>query len=342
MHISSAFCREAPVEPNQTDDTGLTINPDKLIHLQQSDNLEESPQSGTEEDIEILERLNEDPGVQTEEPEMCEDVDQKVDPEQSETAQEQDDNEEPSIQEADNAERTENSQEILELTEKLERIGCSEQQDCDQTTLQDIEPTKQAEDSESEQLGMTEESEQIQADEQHCEESDQLQNLKESPQMETTEQSAQPANADELEDSTQLEQTVCVEGKDPGVAEQQEQTEQNEQSLQTTDLSQRALSEQPVEPDNTDESEITEQLSPETEVTQPTAEVELNQEISHQAEKVGGTVVANGEQPKPTETVVPHMNGGDVERDMARRLAERLHKLDGIQRVDVVKHIDKE
>ncbi|KAM7368957.1 hypothetical protein PAMP_013257 [Pampus punctatissimus] len=313
---------EAPIEPQQTDNTALTINPDELINLQQLDISEESLHSGTKEDIVIPEQLDED-----EEPEMCEDVDQKVDPKQSEDAQQQDDNEEPSIQEADEAERIENTQEILESTGNLEHTDCSEQQDSDQMTPQDIEPTMQPENSESEPSM-----------------SHLLQQLEESLQMETTEQSTQPANVDQLEDSSQLERTVCVEAEDPGVVEQQEQneqTEKNEQTLQTTDLSQPAVSEQPVKADKTDESEITEQLCPETEVAQQTAKAELNQEMSHQEEEVGGTVVANGEQPKP-ETVVPHMNGGDVEREMARRLAERLHKLDGIHRVDVVKHIDKD
>uniref|UniRef100_A0A671YW45 PH and SEC7 domain-containing protein 3-like n=1 Tax=Sparus aurata TaxID=8175 RepID=A0A671YW45_SPAAU len=36
------------------------------------------------------------------------------------------------------------------------------------------------------------------------------------------------------------------------------------------------------------------------------------------------------------------MNGGEVDREKARCLAERLFKLDGIQRVDVVKHLDKD
>uniref|UniRef100_A0A3Q3KCI5 SEC7 domain-containing protein n=1 Tax=Monopterus albus TaxID=43700 RepID=A0A3Q3KCI5_MONAL len=35
-------------------------------------------------------------------------------------------------------------------------------------------------------------------------------------------------------------------------------------------------------------------------------------------------------------------NNREVERQMARCLAERLYKLDGIQRLDVVKHLDKD
>uniref|UniRef100_A0A3Q3VVA5 SEC7 domain-containing protein n=1 Tax=Mola mola TaxID=94237 RepID=A0A3Q3VVA5_MOLML len=51
---------------------------------------------------------------------------------------------------------------------------------------------------------------------------------------------------------------------------------------------------------------------------------------------------SNGMQPEPPEMAVPRMNGCDVDSEMAGRLAERLFKLDGIQRVDVVKHLDKD
>lgn len=365
LHVSSTLYREVSAELLQSDDTGLTLNPDKLIDLQQSEFLEESQHSGTEEDIEILERLHEDPTRQTEEPEMCEDVAQNVEPEQSEAV---DNGEEALIQEAENAERIENSQEILELTENLEETSCSEQPDCDQTAFEEGEASPQPEHSESEQLEMTIEPEQI--EEQHSEDSEQLgqsEHLEQSPQMELTEQSTQPENTEQTEESAQLEQTeeteesaqseqsVCVDAE--AIAEQQEQTEptmQNEQSQQMTNSPPPPLPEQLVEPENSYQSEITEQMSPEAEVTQQTAEVALNQvgtqaETLQQAEEVGvsengdaQTVIANGEQPKPPETAVPLMNGGEVDREMAHHLAERLYKLDGIQRVDVVKHLDKE
>lgn len=54
--------------------------------------------------------------------------------------------------------------------------------------------------------------------------------------------------------------------------------------------------------------------------------------------KEDAIVETNGEQCKVTS----HMNGGDVVRDEACRLAEKLFKLDGIQRIDVVKHLDKD
>lgn len=354
--ILFTLCSEAPVEPLQTDDTGSAGNPDKLIDLQQSELLEERQHLASQEDLEILERLHEDPTGQTEEPEMCKDVDQNLNPEQSEAAH---NNEEPLVLAADNVERIENSQEILQLTEKLEETSSLQDQDCDHTTSQELSP--QPEHSETEQLEITEEPEQIraevshQAEERHSEDQlGQLQHLEHSPQMELTDESAHPENGDLLEESTPSEQTVCVEAEDPGVAEQQEQTEPSEQNDQTADSSQPMPSEQLVRPEETDESEITVQVSAETEVTQQTAEAEFSQvdkqaETSHQAEKVGDsedgsvqTVVANGKQPKPPETAMPLMNGGEVDREMAGRLAEQLFKLDGIQRVDVVKHLDKE
>jgi hypothetical protein len=36
------------------------------------------------------------------------------------------------------------------------------------------------------------------------------------------------------------------------------------------------------------------------------------------------------------------MNGGGLDRERACRLAERLYRLDGIYKTDVVKHLDKE
>ncbi|XP_054612875.1 PH and SEC7 domain-containing protein 1 [Dunckerocampus dactyliophorus] len=70
---------------------------------------------------------------------------------------------------------------------------------------------------------------------------------------------------------------------------------------------------------------------------------------SHEAQEVTGTLngsvpvlMANGETSRTSDDATPHMNGGDVDREMARHLAERLFKLDGVQRVDVVKHLDKD
>eukprot|EP00066_Takifugu_rubripes_P013879 XP_011603145.1 PREDICTED: PH and SEC7 domain-containing protein 2-like isoform X2 [Takifugu rubripes] len=133
--------------------------------------------------------------------------------------------------------------------------------------------------------------------------------------------------------------------------EAEQQTEPSEQKEQTSRSSLATLPEQLVQPRETDEPEITEQLPAESEATQETAEEEFSQDkrtaTSHQVEGVseGGsadTVLANEEQAKPAETPVPHANGREVDSAMARRLAERLFNLDGFQRVDVVKHLDKD
>lgn len=291
---------------------------------------------------------------------MCKDVDQNVDLKQSETA---DNKEEKLIEVAEHTRRIENSQEIVELTEKQEEeTGYLEQQDFDQTTSQDRELSPQPEHSKSEQLEMTKQLEQIQVEashqteEQYSEDSEELgglQHLDQSPHIELTEQLSQPENSDENEKNIQLEEIVCLEAREPEVVEQQEQmetpTEQNEQSLQMANVHQPILSEQIVQPEKTVESEVTEQVSLETEVPQQIEEADSNMvdtcaEPSNRGDTEDGDVqtVANGEQPKPLETAVPHMNGGEVDREMACQLAERLFKLDGIQRVDVVKHLDKE
>ncbi|XP_068562338.1 PH and SEC7 domain-containing protein 4 [Cebidichthys violaceus] len=333
--VSCLIDVEFSAEPLQTDDTGPTVNPDKLIDLQQSEQLEERQHSGTEEDIEVLERLHEDPTDRTAEPEMCEEVDQNIDPEQSEAA---DVTEELSTQAAGDTERIENSPEIIELTEEPEETGCLEERGCDQRA--DLSP--QPEQAESEQLETTEELKEIQAE--VSQDSDQLRQSQ-PPEMEPPEESTQRETVDLPQDSTQSQQTVSVE-----VAEQREQTEPSEQSEQMPQTTDSSLSGQLVQPE-TDESEITEHLSPEPEVTQQTAEAEFNrvdeqEETSHRGEEVGGaeecSVQTSDEQPKPPETAAPHMNGDAVNREMARRLAERLYKLDGIQRVDVVKHLDKD
>ena len=385
-------------EPLQTEDTGLA--PDKLIHLHPSELVDEIRHSGTEEDVEIQEQLQEDSTGRTEEDveiqeqlqedstgrteedveiqeqlqedstgrteeaDMCKSIHHNVEPERPEAV---DNSEEALVQETENAEKTENLQEIPELPEEVEEESRLEQGCCVETT------SPHPERSECEQLETIREPEPTQEEVSHQIEedhSDQLgcQHLKESPEMELTNQSARPEAAERTEECTQSDRTVCVEAKDPEVPEvpeqQQQQTEQqqteppeqNEQSPQTADASQPTTSEQHVLREDSDESEITEQLSAETEVTEQTAEAaeaaeaeQVGSPALHQAEEFTGpedggvrTVMANGEKHKLPETPTPHMNGGEVDRAMARRLAEQLFKLDGIQPVDVVKHLDKE
>lgn len=157
-------------------------------------------------------------------------------------------------------------------------------------------------------------------------------------------EAAGPENAD-LPDKRATDETVCVDAE--------QQTEPSEQKEQTSRSSQATLPEQLAPPRETDEPEITEQLPAESEATRQTAEAEFSQDkrtaTSRQAEDVAAcsegsaeTAPAKDEQAKPAEAAVPHTNGREVDGAMARRLAERLFNLDGFQRVDVVKHLDKE
>ncbi|KAF3849065.1 hypothetical protein F7725_015562 [Dissostichus mawsoni] len=299
--LSAVCMKELLAEPLEAADSGPTVHPDKIIDLQQSELLEERRHSGTDEDIEIEERLHEDPTARTEEPEMCEGVNQD-----SEQSQAEDNN----VGESKLAENhTENVEKSPEIVEKLEETSCLDQRDCDQARLPDLVLSSQPEEAESSQLGMTEESEQIQAE--VSQDSDQLgQSQHLEPEM--TGELTQSENAELLEDSTQ-----------PGETERREQTEpsvQNEQTLQTSDLSRPALSQQAVRPE-TDESETTEQLSPDTQVE--FNQVDKQAETSHQGDQDGGpkngagqTVVANGEQPLPV-TAAPQMNIDEVNREMA-------------------------
>uniref|UniRef100_A0A3P8T5S8 SEC7 domain-containing protein n=1 Tax=Amphiprion percula TaxID=161767 RepID=A0A3P8T5S8_AMPPE len=57
--------------------------------------------------------------------------------------------------------------------------------------------------------------------------------------------------------------------------------------------------------------------------------------------EVMNTLITDTE-PKHPDTAVTHMNGVEVDRETAHRLAKRLFILEGIQRADVVKHLDKD
>ncbi|KAM3599437.1 uncharacterized protein V6R79_005494 [Siganus canaliculatus] len=303
---------EDPAASPQADDTGPAVNPDELSDLQQPELSEESQHSETQVEIVILEQLHEDPTGQTEEPEMCKGVSQ--DPEQSEDAH---NNEELLTQAAEDVEEIENSQ---DSTGKPEETSLLERQDCDQTTSEELSP--QPGPSEPQQLEMTEEPEPITSEASHPADEERSGQLQEQPShVKLAEESNH--NADPPEEAASSEPTACVKAE-----EQPEPPEQNEGRV--------GACEQLVPPEETDECETREQPS-------AAAEAELTQ---HTAEPEGGEpkekITANGEKRKPTAASIALVNGGKVDREMARRLAERLFNLDGVQRVDVVKHIDKD
>ncbi|CAG5867495.1 unnamed protein product [Menidia menidia] len=322
---------EVPAPPQEVE-PGITKLLDKLLDLPEPQPLEDSVSSEGEEGLSTPGELQEDLPVHNEGLETCEDVDQNG-PEQSEAAVI---NEEELTQEAENAAMIESTQDSVEATENLEETNHSEQQECDQTALQNGEP---------EQLKVAETAEPMSAEE--------AKQLHPPPEMELTTQTIPSENTEQPEGSAQAEEAVRLGDEDSGATEQRQQAEEPpegaEQSLQTASSSQPAPSEQLPEAEKTNESDVTEQLSPETEVPLQTggadsSQVEAQATAGPRVGEVGGgdeqRLVANGGQHKAPNPGVPYMNG-EVDRDKARRLAEQLFKLDGIHRADVVKHLDK-
>lgn len=308
--ISFTFCREVPAEAEQTDAATVLI----------TENRERQSPEG-EEDLEILQQSHEDPTGPSEEPETWNDMDQDVD--QCEAAEEKG---ELVVGTEHDKEGVEDSQEALE-ERGMEDNTCDPQTPESPEHFDEIQMTDRPM-QEKEPLSAAVEPPQ------HLKQLAEIVNL--------AAEAAQPEDAD-LPDQRAADERVRVEAE--------QQTEPSEQKEQTSRSSQATVPEQLVQPRETDEPEITEQLPAESEATQETAEEEFSQDkrtaTSHQVEEVseGGspdTVLANEEQAKPAETAVPHVNGREVDSAMARRLAERLFNLDGFQRVDVVKHLDKE
>ncbi|RVE65847.1 hypothetical protein OJAV_G00120580 [Oryzias javanicus] len=116
-------------------------------------------------------------------------------------------------------------------------------------------------------------------------------------------------------------------------------TEQCEQLEQEMELEEQLENQQQLEEMVCEDQEVTEQQT-------PIQDVILDQEVdeSNQAEESEPTDnedvnKVNGEQHEAPGSACVN---GKVDKAMARSLAERLFNLDGIQRADVVKHLDKD
>lgn len=244
--------------------------------------------------------------------EMC--VCQTVDPDQSTVG---DSSDEASTHEAGNEEKIEGSHQVFQEVKDLVDVDClvnSEVRDSSSSASSSLYKSYQGD--------MTEDLEQVSAA--------LPQDGKEPADGNLTYHSAhlQPAESDNTE------RAICVEA---AASVQTEPVERGEPE-------QTACGEQLPQAEKTDESEVREQLSHEVEASPQTEElnrVDQQQETLDRATDLQGTrsrdaatVLANGES--------LHMNGGELDRDEARQLAQRLFALDRIQRADVVKHLDKD
>lgn len=272
----------------------------------------------------MLQQSHEDPTGASEEPERWRHIDQNVD--HCEAGEEK----------ADLLKETElNEEDVEDPQQVLEEISLED------NTREQLTPGRPEHFG---QLQMTDGP--TQEKEQRSEEEEQPQNLKQSQEdVDLAEGAVRPENAD-LPDKRAADETVEAE-------QQPEQTEPSEQKEPTSRSAQATLPEQLVQPRETDEPEITEQLPAESEATEQTAEGEFARDTQAttspqlRGEELGvreaaEAAVADGEQVNAAEPAAPHLNGCEVDSEMARRLAERLFQLDGFQRVDVVKHLDKE
>uniref|UniRef100_A0A4W5JKI2 Pleckstrin and Sec7 domain containing 4 n=1 Tax=Hucho hucho TaxID=62062 RepID=A0A4W5JKI2_9TELE len=146
-------------------------------------------------------------------------------------------------------------------------------------------------------------------------------------QSEQTEQSEQTDN--KPIHSKQLEELLLL------CTEELEQTEQSDQ----TEDQKHSGAEQPAQ----------------TALTESTEELEQTEQVEKLEQKVctedlclppregsGEQLESQVQQTEASEPIVVHMNGGGLDRERACRLAERLYRLDGIYKTDVVKHLDKD
>ncbi|KAM8871412.1 PH and SEC7 domain-containing protein 2 isoform 1-T2 [Synchiropus picturatus] len=120
-------------------------------------------------------------------------------------------------------------------------------------------------------------------------------------------------------------------------SEQMETPEWNGSWLQATRMSMP-----PTDPQKTDESGVLKHLSSQCEVTRKKVFQQMDP-IAESAEQDG--IAQDGGAQTNAGTVEPtshHMNGHKEDSESARNLAERLFKLDGIQRVEVARHLDKD
>ncbi|XP_069571353.1 PH and SEC7 domain-containing protein 1-like isoform X2 [Brachyistius frenatus] len=231
-----------------------------------------------------------------------------------EMCREVDENVETKRSEADADDGEEAATQEAENAERIETSGdiqdVIETNYSDRTTSGDTEASLQPRRSEA-----TEDSEQVpaEASRQSEEQPGQSQHPEPTAEMELTE-ATRPEDAEQPEESARSEQALPVEAEEVGATEQRGRTEP---------------------------SERTERPPPETEVTQQPEEAEDEEAAEDEdvtEDRDAQTVVATKEQ----HEALPHMNGRETDRQTAGRLAERLFKLEGIQRADVVKHLDKD
>lgn len=176
--------------------------------------------------------------------------------------------------------------------------------------------------------------------------SDKLENSEDSKQelsldKEPSEGSKQ-SDSNETEPSdqaSQTEYTVDVEASQTESPSETELLDQSERSAET-ETSQLSESKDSKETNQLDKFQQTEQEN------HTSSEQQHDQDSIRQAEAISSehVHVAEKQEEESVEPTVPCKNGNVevVDREEACKLAERLYRLDNVQRTDVVRHLDKE
>lgn len=188
-----------------------------------------------------------------------------------------------------------------------------------------------------------------QSDETQGAEPSEINQAEESAEMNLTEQAiqAETKESNDTQLTNESEQSPTEESEDAG------QTDSNPEQSETKQLEGQPVEQIEASP-QTERTDQTECAKPSThrqreaEQTASASECEgsLQRHMEETPEQLEGQMQRTGDSEAVEEEVkaaaVPYMNGGGVDRDEARRLAEKLFRLEGIHRTDVVRHLDKE
>ncbi|KAK3509050.1 hypothetical protein QTP70_018789 [Hemibagrus guttatus] len=152
------------------------------------------------------------------------------------------------------------------------------------------------------------------------------------------------SSCNETETSDQASETKSIVALETNQTESHNETEVLDQSERSTETETSQLSESKDIKESSQPDEL-QQIEQENHTYSEQQQIHDNDRVK-QPEKVSSehVHVTEEQQEKSAEPAIPYKNGdGDVvDREKACKLAERLYRLDNVQRTDVVRHLDKD
>ncbi|KAJ8346911.1 hypothetical protein SKAU_G00283120 [Synaphobranchus kaupii] len=334
----------------QTEELEKLVQTEELeqpVQLEQLEQLEQSVESEQlEQTVELVQTEELEQLVQTEELEQLVQTEELEQPARLEQLEQL----EQSV-ESEQLEQTEELEQLVQ-TEELEQLVQSEELE-QLVQTEELEQLIQTE--ELEQLVQTEELEQLVQTEE-LEQLVQTEELEQLVQTEELEQLVQTVELEQLVQTVELEQLVQTVELEQLVQteelEQLVQTVELEQLVQTVELEQLVQTVELEQLVQTNELEQFVQTVDLEQLEQTELEDELEQSTEQHLDRRGNSGQREQplqpeqlEQTRPTDQALacsPPVNDIGVDREGARRLAEKLHKLQDVRRTDVVRHMDKD